>query len=207
MDQDGVFASHLVLELSDGFQKGLSFDVTYGSAHLDNCNAHFVVGVIAVKPAFDLIGDMRDHLHCAAAVIAVPFLLQDGPVHFTGGDVGVFIQTFIDKALVVSQVQIGLTAVVGDKYFAVLDGIHGAGINVDIRVEFLHGHFKTAGLQQPAQRCRRDAFSQAGNHAACNKNIFYHDVPPLPIKKERKLPFPGSAFALHLLLLWVYLII
>ena len=31
-----------------------------------------------------------------------------------------------------------------DEYFAVLDRVHGAGININIRIEFLHGYFVTS---------------------------------------------------------------
>ena len=43
-----------------------------------------------------------------------------------------------------SQVQVGLRAILRDEYFAVLDRVHGAGININIRIEFLHGYFVTS---------------------------------------------------------------
>jgi len=43
---------------------------------------------------------MRDYLNGAAAIVASAFLLQDGPVYFPGGDVGVFSEIFIDKTFV-----------------------------------------------------------------------------------------------------------
>ena len=43
----------------------------------------------------------------------------------------------VREALVVAQVEIGLGAVVGDEDFAVLERAHGAGIDVQIRIEFL----------------------------------------------------------------------
>ena len=45
-----------------------------------------------------------------------------------------------------SQIQIGLRAILRDEYFAVLDRVHGAGINIDIRIEFLHGYLITSCL-------------------------------------------------------------
>ena len=43
-----------------------------------------------------------------------------------------------------SQIQIGLRAILRDEYFAVLDRVHGAGININIRIEFLHGYSVTS---------------------------------------------------------------
>ena len=71
-----------------------------------------------------------------------------------------------------SQVQVGFGSVVGDEYFPVLDGVHGARVYVDIRVKFLHGNLVAAGFQQPSQGCGRNALSQAGDYAACDKYIF-----------------------------------
>jgi hypothetical protein len=42
----------------------------------------------------------------------------------------------VRETLVVTQIQIRLRAVIGDKYLAVLKGRHGAGIDVQIRIEF-----------------------------------------------------------------------
>ena len=38
MDQDRIVMSHVVLELADGFQEWLAFDITDCSSDLDNGN-------------------------------------------------------------------------------------------------------------------------------------------------------------------------
>lgn len=43
-----------------------------------------------------------------------------------------------------SQIQIGLRTIFCDEYLAMLDRVHGAGINIDIRIEFLHGYLVTS---------------------------------------------------------------
>ena len=57
---------------------------------------------IAVKPALDLIGDVRDHLNSSSAEITAALFLEHRPVNLTGGHVGIFCQTFIDKTLIMS---------------------------------------------------------------------------------------------------------
>ena len=43
-----------------------------------------------------------------------------------------------------SQIQIGLRAILRDEYFAVLDRVHGAGINIDIWINFCMVTFVTS---------------------------------------------------------------
>ena len=108
MDQNGIFVSDFVLELTDGFQEWLAFDITDRTTDLDNGDPCFLIGEVAVKTALDLIGDMRNDLYGTAAVITAAFFLQNAPVYLSGCDVGVFVQTFIDKTLIVSKVKVCL---------------------------------------------------------------------------------------------------
>ena len=71
MDEDGVFLSHLVPELADGFQKGLAFDVACGAADLYDGDPYILAGFVAVKTAFDLVSDMGNYLDRSAAVIFI----------------------------------------------------------------------------------------------------------------------------------------
>ena len=81
--------SHLMLELPDGLQEGLAFDITHGTAHLNDGDAGVCVSKIAVKAALDLVGDVGNDLYGAAAVVSPPFFLQNRPVDLTGGHIGV----------------------------------------------------------------------------------------------------------------------
>ena len=45
-----------------------------------------------------------------------------------------------------------IAAVVGDEHLAVLERVHGARIDVEVRVELLHRDPQTPALQQPAER-------------------------------------------------------
>ena len=96
---------------------------------------------------------MRDDLDRAAAVIAPPFPVEDRPVDLAGRHIGVFVKAFIDEALVMTEIEVGFRTVVCDEHLSVLDRIHRARVNVDIRVKFLHGYFVTSGFQKPSERC------------------------------------------------------
>ena len=64
------------------------------------------------------------------------------------------------KTFVVSQVEVGFRAVVGDEHFAVLKRAHRAGVDVDIRVELEHGHVQTARFEDGGNRSGGDTFSE-----------------------------------------------
>ena len=64
------------------------------------------------------------------------------------------------KRLVVAQVEVGLAAVVSDENLAVLVRRHGAGIDVQIGVEFQHRNAKATAFQDAADGSDTDALAQ-----------------------------------------------
>ena len=66
----------------------------------------------------------------------------------------------VDEALVVPEVEVGLAAVVGDEHLAVLERVHRARIDVDVRVELLHRDPQATGLEQAPQRRAGDALAE-----------------------------------------------
>ena len=135
-----------MLELSDGFQKRLAFNITHRTAYFDNGNSGIFICKVTIETTFDLICDMRDHLNGTTAVITTTLLLQNRPVNLAGGNVGIFIQIFINESLIMSKIQIGFCTILRDKNFTMLDRVHRAGINIDIRIKFLHGDLITSGF-------------------------------------------------------------
>ncbi len=89
VDVEDVPPADVVAELPDGLQEGQALDVAYRAADLGD--DHVDVGV-AGHPGdalLDLVGDVRDHLHGAAQVVALALLADDVVVDRAGGDVGV----------------------------------------------------------------------------------------------------------------------
>ena len=83
----------------------------------------------------DLVGDVRDDLDGLAEVVAAALLGDDLLVDAAGGEVVVARELGVGEALVVAEVEVGLGAVVGDEDLAVLEGRHGAGVDVEVGVE------------------------------------------------------------------------
>jgi len=81
------------------------------------------------------VGDVRDDLHRAAEIIAAAFLVDHRLVDLAGGEVVAPAHPRAGKALVMAEVEIGLRTIVGNEHLAVLKRAHGAGVDVDIRIE------------------------------------------------------------------------
>ena len=114
----------------------------------------------AVDAALDLVGDVRDHLHGLAEVVAAPLGGEHGRVDRAGGGVRVAGEVLVDEPLVVAEVEVGLAAVVGDEHLAVLERVHRARVDVDVRVELLHRDPQATGLEQPPERGCGDALAR-----------------------------------------------
>jgi len=71
-----------------------------------------------------------------------------------------------------AEVEICFGTVVGYKDFAVLIRAHGAGIDVQVRVQLAQTNLKAPRLQNGCQRSRRQPLAQRRNDAAGNENEF-----------------------------------
>ena len=151
--------SFFMLELTNGFQERLAFDVTNSSTDFNNGNFRILSSRVAVEAGFDLVGNMWDNLNRSSAKISTAFLLKNRPVNFTGGHVGIFTQTFIDESFIMSKVKVGLSTIISYKYFTMLYRVHSTRVNVDIRVKFLHCDCVTTGFQQTSEGRSGNSFT------------------------------------------------
>ena len=159
MDEEAVLTADIDGELADGFDERQAFDVADGAADFDD--RHVVASLAAFDPVLDFVGDMGDDLDGAALVITFAFFLDHGPVDLAGGDAGVLGETLVDESFVMAQVEVGFGAVVGDENFAMLERVHGAWIDIEVGVEFLHRDLDATCFEQASERCSRDALAQA----------------------------------------------
>ena len=174
MDEEAVFASDFEGDLTDGFEEGLALDVADRAADLGD--HHVRVGLLAhaVDKRLDLVRHMGDDLHGRAEVFPSPLLVQHVPVDLAGGEVGEAVEVLVDEAFVVTEVEVGFRAVLGDVDLAVLVGAHRAGVDVDVRVELLRGDLESARFEQPSERRSSDALAQPGDHASGYEDVLCH---------------------------------
>ena len=148
VDEDGVFAAEVLAHLADGFEEGQGFDVADGAADFDDGDV--AVGRDLAHGVLDLVGDVGDDLDGLAEVVAAALLGDDLLVDAAGGEVVVAGELGVGEALVVAEVEVGFGAVVGDEDLAVLEGRHGAGIDVEVGVELHQVDAEAAGFEQAA---------------------------------------------------------
>ena len=80
----------------------------------------------------------------------------------------------VDEALVVAEVEVGLTAVVGDEDLAVLAGVHRPGVDVDVRVELAHRHAEPAGLQEATEGGGGEALAEGAGDPSGDEDELAH---------------------------------
>ena len=124
MDIEYVLASEVPAELTDRLEERQALDIADRAADLDDREVGALGGV--ADALFDLVGDMRNHLHGRAEVIAAALLLNHGVVDLAGGAVVAPAHPGLHEALVMAQIEIGLGAVVGHENLAVLQRAHRA---------------------------------------------------------------------------------
>src|SRR5581483_11936043 len=126
-----------------------------------------------VNAVLDLIGDVRDHLHGFAEVIATPFLVENGLIDLAAGEIVDAGQLDVGEAFVMAEIKVRLRAVVEHINLAVLIRVHRARIDVEVGIKLLQRDLQPAILQQRAQGRRRQAFAQRTHHSTGYKNIFH----------------------------------
>ena len=170
MNVDHVFLAHVGFELADRLEERKAFDVADGAADLDD--HHVDIAGHQLDAALDFVGDVGNDLDRAAEVVAAPLLADHLMVDFSGGKIIVPPELGGGKSLVVSQIEVGFGAVVGNEHFSVLKGIHGSGIDIDIGVELLEGDTQSPAFKQRTDGRGSQPLSQGRENAAGGENVF-----------------------------------
>ena len=172
-----VVASDVTAELADRLQERHDLDVADGAADLDDDDVD-AVAAEAADPLFDLVGDVRNDLHGLSEIVAPPLLGDHRRVDLSRRRVRVLVEVLVDEPLVVPEVEIRLAAVLGDEHLAVLEGVHRAGVDVDVRVELAHRDPETTRLEEPAERGGGETLSERAHHTTRHEHELRHALLP-----------------------------
>src|SRR4029077_17984319 len=148
VDEERMFAAEFLAHLADGFHEGQGFDVADGAADFDDGHVHILGDLL--HGGLDFVSDVGDDLHGFAEVVAAAFLGDDLLVDTSGGPVIVAGEFGVSEALVVPEGEVSFGAVVGDEDFAVLEGRHGAGVDVEVGVELHQVDLEAAAFEEAA---------------------------------------------------------
>ena len=111
-------------------------------------------------------------------MFATPLQQSAMGINLSGRDAVLLAKGLVDKTLVMPKVQIRLRPVVGDEDLAVLKGVHGPRIHVQIGIHLDDGYPEAPLLQKGSHRSRRDALTQGGDHPARDENVLRHCLSP-----------------------------
>ena len=166
VDEHRPLRPEVGVELADRLEEGQRLDVADRAADLGDHEVDRLRLGDDQDPLLDLVGDVRDHLHGGAEVVAAALALDHRVVDGAGGDVGGARGVLVGEALVVAEVEVGLGAVLGDEDLAVLERAHRPRVDVDVGIELLQLDPVAAGDEQAADRGGGDALAESRDHSA-----------------------------------------
>ncbi len=170
-----ALATRLVLtELADRLEERQALDVPDCAADLAE---HEIDLVLAdEEEVLDLVGDMRNDLDGLAEIVSAAFLLQHVGINPARGDGIRASRRYAGEPLVMAEIEVGLGAVIGHEYLAVLEWRHRTRIDVEIGVELAQADRIAAGLEQRAEGGRGEALAKRRHDAACYEYVPRHVV-------------------------------
>ncbi len=174
MDEAGIFAAEVLTHLADGFEEGQRFDIADGTTNL--YDGDVAVGSDLAHGVLDFVGDVRDDLNGLAEIVAAALLGDDLLVDAAGSEVVVTCQLGVGEALVVTEVEVGLGAVVGDEDLAVLEGRHGAGVDVEIGIKLHEIDLDSAGFEEAADGGGGETFAKGRHDSASYEDVLCRHV-------------------------------
>ncbi len=181
MYEQAVVIPHLEGNLTDRLQKRLAFNVARSSADLGDQHVGSAFFCPCINKILYLACDMRDDLYGLSQIAAFSLPAQHIPVNSAGCKVGKLGEILVYEPFVMSEVKVSFRSIIGDEHLAVLKRAHGPRIDIHIRIKLLCCYFQSTLLQEPAERCGRNALAKARNDSSCYKYIFRHMLHLIPI--------------------------
>ena len=174
MNEDGVVAAEVLAHLADGFEEGEGLDIADGSANFDDGYVA-VLGDLA-HGVLDFVGDVGDDLDSFPEVVSATLFGDDLLVDASGGEVVVAGEAGVGEALVVTEIEVGFRAIVGDEDLSVLEGGHGSGIDVEVGVKLQEIDLDTAGFEQATDGGCGESLAERRHDPACYKDVLCRHV-------------------------------
>src|SRR5258706_3318663 len=93
---------HVHAQLTQSFKERLTLDVPDSTAYLNDDDIRATFLCYLRDATLDLVGDMRDHLDCAAKKITAPLLPDHLGIDLSSSDIAGSSQIFVDEAFIVA---------------------------------------------------------------------------------------------------------
>ena len=134
MQVEHIPPSDILTHLANRFQKWLAFNIANCAANFHDNHIRVGLACHRLDTILNLIGDMRNDLNGTAEVLSASLFANDRSINLPGRYIIGLIRWFIGETLVMSQIEIGLCAIVSHKDFSVLIRRHCTRIDIDIGV-------------------------------------------------------------------------
>lgn len=123
MDEAGTLRAELLAQLPDSLEEWQTFNVADGPADLAK-DEIYVCARIGKDEFLDIVRHVRNDLDRCAEIVAAALFLDDALIDASGRNVVRLARRHAGKALIMSKVQVGFGAVIGDIDLAMLAGAH-----------------------------------------------------------------------------------
>ena len=148
MDIQDIIFANILFNLTNRLQEGQAFNIAYCATDFRDNEISIILLADAENALLDFIGNVRNNLHRTAQIITTAFFIYYTLVNLTCSGIGILRQVDINKAFIMSQIQICFCTVISNEHLAVLIRTHRPRVNIDIRVELLDGDSVATTLKQ-----------------------------------------------------------
>ena len=102
MNQNCIFMSDFMLELSDGLQERLAFNISNSTTYFNDGNMGIIGSKVTVESALDFIGNMWNYLNSTSTKVSTAFFLKYRPVNLSGSNVRILGKTVINETFIMA---------------------------------------------------------------------------------------------------------
>jgi hypothetical protein len=137
VNEHHVLLADVVTHLANRFEEWKALDVAYRPADLDDADIGTALFSDAADRRLDLVRDVGDHLNGRAEIIAAAFFVDNRRVDLARRHVVDAGERLVDETLVVAEIEVRFRTVFGHEDLTVLIRVHRAGVDVNVRIQFL----------------------------------------------------------------------
>src|SRR5215813_714702 len=165
-----VFTPPIPAELANRFEKRQTLDIANRATDLTDGNVKS--GSRGQDALLDLVGNMRNDLYRTAKIIATTLAGDHRVVNLASSEAILAAHGSGDVTFIVTEVEVGFGAVIGDEHLAMLKRIHGTWVHIDVGIHLEQSDFEATALQESANRRRRQALAKGRDDSTRNENEF-----------------------------------
>lgn len=111
MNENTVFSADFKRNLTDWLKERLAFNIAYCTADFCNYNISISLFTYIVNKRLNFICNVWDYLYCFAEVIAVTLFFKYIWINLTCCKIWILVEVFVNKTLIVTEVEVGFCAV------------------------------------------------------------------------------------------------